>query len=88
MYVEFDPVLLMPTDSYLRKFYHQKEVDFPTSGWNGRILVGDFNISKLEDVESLVRLREDLEALEEEGNILDGEFYCACHGHPVLIDLQ
>ena len=76
MYVEFDPVLLLPTDSYLRRFYHQKEVDFPTSGWGGRILVGNFNISKLEDLENLVRLREDFKALHVEngGNILDGEY--------------
>ena len=72
MNVEFDPVLLMPTDSYLRKFYHKKEVDFPTSGWNGRILMGNFNISNLEDLENLVRLRADFEALEEDGNILEG----------------
>ena len=71
--VEFDPVLLMPTDSYLRKFYHQREVDFPTSGWDGRMIVGNFNISNLEDVENLVRLREDLKALEEDANILDGK---------------
>ena len=73
MYVEFDPVLLMPTDSYLRKFYHQREVDFPTSGWDGRMIVGNFNISNLEDVENLVRLREDLKALEKDANILDGK---------------
>ena len=73
MDVEFDPVLLIPTDSYLRKFYHQREVDFPTTGWGGTIVMGSFNISNLEDLDNLVRLRDDLKELEKEGNILDGK---------------
>ena len=82
--VEFDPVLLMPTDSYLRKFYHQREVDFPTTGWGGTIVMGSFNISNLEDLENLVRLRKDLKKLEKEGNILEGKQF----GCPVFFTLM
>jgi hypothetical protein len=66
--VEFDPILLLPTDSYLRKFYDIQEFDFPTEGWRAKVLMGEMGHGR-EEVEGLDYLVTKMDALAKEKEV-------------------
>ncbi len=73
MQVEFDPIKLLPSDSYLRRFYDLKDLHYPTDGWTARLLMGELPSDDAEQIERLNFLVEGLEQMADEGVHLVGE---------------
>lgn len=61
---EFDPVLLLPAESYMRRWIDRNEVNFPANGWPADIYAGNLSYTE-EDLEALDRLTTRLEEIEE-----------------------
>ena len=66
--VEFDPILLLPTDSYLRRFYDLREVDFPIEGWAAKVLMGEMGHGR-EEIEGLDYLVTKMDELAKEEEV-------------------
>ena len=70
MRMKFDPVLLMPSDSYLRKWVETHNVDFPKNGWEANIYTGHIDHTQMQHMEQLVN---NLEHLRIQGQSLKGK---------------
>jgi len=57
---KFDPVLLLPSDSYLREWLNVHDELYPDNGWGAEIYTGQFNHSDLYKFEELTNSLEDL----------------------------
>jgi len=69
MEYKFDPVLLVPAESYFTKFIQRKNSDLPTSsGHSAQVFTGEINGTHLE---TLNRVHLQLENIVQEGNILE-----------------
>jgi len=60
---EFDVILLMPSDSYLRKWIRVYERDYPDNGWDAEVYSGHLSHKDLTSIDKLVM---ELEALRDE----------------------
>lgn len=67
---KFDPVLLLPSDSYLREWIRVQQEYYPKDGWVADVYSGEFSYKDLENIDNLVS---ELEHLKEDGNTLRGE---------------
>ena len=66
---KFDPVILVPAESYLTKFVERRNSDLPTaSGFPAKVFTGEINVTHLE---LLNRVHLQLENIVKEGNILE-----------------
>eukprot|EP00095_Tigriopus_kingsejongensis_P005354 maker-scaffold34_size539781-snap-gene-1.9 protein:Tk05354 transcript:maker-scaffold34_size539781-snap-gene-1.9-mRNA-1 annotation:"hypothetical protein DAPPUDRAFT_306990" len=66
---EFDPVLLLPAQSYLRQWLAVQEVHFPTNGWGANIYTGPLEDIE-NDLEQFEKLSLEMDALTKDGKIL------------------
>jgi predicted RND superfamily exporter protein len=66
MRMHFDPVLLLPGDSYLRRWVDIHTDFYPDNGWTADVYSETLNHTHLADVEQLVN---DFEALKERGGL-------------------
>ncbi len=56
---EFDPVLFLPPDSYLRHFVSAHETQFPRDGWDAEVYVaGDHSLDDLRRLDHVVDVME------------------------------
>lgn len=69
--VEFDPVLLLPAESYLRQWININNEHFPKNGWASVVYSGELNYN-LEEFEKLDHMIARLEKATEE------EWYIVC----------
>ena len=69
--VEFDPVLLLPAESYLRQWININNEHFPKNGWASVVYSGELNYD-LEEFEKLDHMIARLEKATEE------EWYIVC----------
>ena len=60
--VDYDPITLLPKDSYLRLWIDQNEVDFPTDGWGVNFYTQDISYT-LDNFEKLDKIVNDLDNL-------------------------
>lgn len=68
---EFDPVLLLPAQSYLRQWLAVQGEHFPSAGWDANIYTGPLNDLE-NDLEQMDQLANELQSLVKEGRILRG----------------
>jgi len=64
---EFDPILLMPSDSYLREWLRIHETDYPNNGWDAEVYSGELSYSDLPNIDKLIS---GLEELKDNGTYL------------------
>eukprot|EP00090_Calanus_glacialis_P027719 TRINITY_DN4393_c0_g1_i1.p1 TRINITY_DN4393_c0_g1~~TRINITY_DN4393_c0_g1_i1.p1 ORF type:complete len:1001 (-),score=160.99 TRINITY_DN4393_c0_g1_i1:89-3091(-) len=64
---KFDPVLLLPSESYLREWIRVQQQYYPEDGWSADVYSGKFSHEDLENIDELVTR---LEMLKEDGTIL------------------
>ncbi len=69
--VEFDPVLLLPGNSYLRKFIDANDVNFTTTGETATIYTGPVNYT-IRDFKKVDRIVTRLDTAMEEDGFLTG----------------
>ena len=69
--VEFDPVLLLPAESYLRQWISINNEHFPKNGWASQVYSGELEY-KLEEFEKLDQMIASLERATQE------EWYLVC----------
>ena len=50
---KFDPILLLPSDSYLRQFVHNHDADYPANGWSADIYMGEIDGSSMAGMDRL-----------------------------------
>merc|ERR1712226_303915 len=62
MKMKFDPVLLLPGDSYLRKWVNTHEDYYPENGWTADVYSETLNHTHLKSVDHLVQSFENLKA--------------------------
>jgi len=62
MKMKFDPVLLLPGDSYLRKWVNTHEDFYPENGWTADVYSETLNHTHLKSVDHLVQSFENLKA--------------------------
>ena len=72
MRMKFDPVLLMPAESYLRKWITVHDRDFPNTGWPADIYTGPFDYTQMASMEQLVN---GLHELKEKGQYIHGTLH-------------
>ena len=61
MRMKFDPVLLLPGDSYLRQWLAVQDTFYPDNGWTAEVYSETFDYTHLDAVDRLVRGFEELE---------------------------
>ena len=61
---EFDPILLMPSDSYLREWIRVYDADYPDNGWDAEVYSGDLSYLDLPNIDKLVTELEQSEVME------------------------
>merc|ERR1719228_1457070 len=66
---KFDPVLLLPSESYLREWITVQTEYYPQDGWVADVYSGEISYKDLENIETLVA---DLEYLIDDGKTLRG----------------
>ena len=57
---QFDPILLMPSDSYLREWIRVYDADYPDNGWDAEVYSGHLSYSDLPNIDKLVTQLEQL----------------------------
>merc|ERR1719150_164751 len=65
----FDPILLLPTESYLREWVNLQTEFYPENGWQAELYSARLDHENLTKVEELLA---GLESLKQEGNIIRG----------------
>ena len=65
----FDPVLLLPSESYLREWINLQTEFYPENGWQAEVYSARLDQTNLSKVEELLA---GLETLKQEGNIIRG----------------
>jgi hypothetical protein len=50
---KFDPILLLPSDSYLRKFVAAHDADFPANGWHAEVYMSEIDGTSMAGMERL-----------------------------------
>merc|ERR1712038_1047689 len=66
---KFDPVLLLPAESYLREWIRVQKEFYPQDGWVADVYSGELSYKDLENIETLIG---DLEYLKDDGKTLRG----------------
>jgi len=51
---KFDPVLLLPSESYLRKWLHENEVLYPSNGWSTPVYTGPLDHNNMQQMDDMV----------------------------------
>ena len=67
---EFDPMLVLPSDSYLREWLRIHETDYPNNGWDAEVYSGELSYSDLPNIDKLIS---GLEELKDSGTYLRGK---------------
>ena len=57
---EFDPILLMPSDSYLREWIRIYDTDYPDNGWDAEVYSGELSYLDLPNIDKLATGLEEL----------------------------
>jgi hypothetical protein len=50
---KFDPILLLPSDSYLREFVQKHDADYPTNGWSAEVYMSEIDGSSMAGMDRL-----------------------------------
>ena len=66
MKMKFDPVLLLPGDTYLRRWIETNNEFYPENGWRAEVYSETFNYTSLESIE---RLLVGFEGLQDKGTV-------------------
>ena len=61
MRMKFDPVLLLPGDSYLREWLATQDTFYPDNGWTAEVYSETFDYTHLDTIDRLVRGFEELQ---------------------------
>jgi predicted RND superfamily exporter protein len=66
---KFDPILLLPSESYLREWIRVQQDFYPDDGWVADVYSGEISYKDLESIDTLVS---ELEYLQKDGRTLKG----------------
>ncbi len=73
---EFDPVLFLPGDSYLRRFIDSQKLHYPQNGWSAEVYTGPIPGAGADLEKELFKLDSlvlEMEEMSQDGNVIRGK---------------